>query len=147
MTKKRLPLRLARACKRWQKTLWIGDWDGTFEVIEGLAEKITSDRDSATEWTSAYSVATQVPYKSFLVKADREILADATEEELDEHACHEMVHVVLEPMKDVAESLLKNLPASKRSGYVDWLARENEGVTEHLTKVLRSIVKKRRIGH
>ena len=143
MTKKRLSPRLARACKRWQKTLWIGDWDGTFDVIEGLAKEITSD----SEWTSAYSVETQVPYKSFLVKADREILAGATEEELDAHACHEMVHVVLEPMKDVAEALLTQLPASKRPGYVDWLSRENEGVTEHLTKVLRAIVKKRRIGH
>jgi hypothetical protein len=144
---KRLSPRLSRACKRWQKTLWIGDWDGTFEVIEGLAKEITSTRDSATEWTSAYTVAIKVPYKSFLVKADREIVAEATDEELDEHACHEMIHVVLEPMKDVTESLLTQLPASRRAGYVDWLSRENEGVTEHLTKVLRAIVKKKRIGH
>lgn len=75
-------------------------------------------------------------YKDHDVKINNEWLYKATQDEMNETACHEAIHLVTSPLHSLTEAIIDELPKAKQAVYIDWYRNTNEAVTTHLTNIL-----------
>ena len=116
------------AVDRWRDRLWLKQWDTTIRFVERKPKN--------GDITAAGMKATP-RYRNLRMEINGKWLEGATRGEIEDTVCHEMVHVVLAPLKDVAEAMLRGLSRGERKGFRDWLDKENEAVTTHLEQILR----------
>ena len=121
--------RIDAAVDRWRDRLWLKQWDATIRFSEGKV------RGSAADIAAAMDAVPR--YKTMLMTVNSEWLEKASPRAIEDVTCHEIVHAVLSPLKDVAEAMLKALPKADRKGFDNWLQKENEAVTTHLEHIFR----------
>ena len=118
--------RFDAALDRWRDRLWLKQWDVSVKL-----------KDQKLPGGAAAEIVARPPYKDIYIMVDNVWLEGANPNEIEDVVCHEMVHAVLSPLKDVAAGMAKKMPAQQRSAFVLWLDKENEAVTTHLEQILR----------
>ena len=123
---------LDAATTRWRDRLWMKQHDLTVRFADGkLTKNVNVSGIAAAEMDATPR------YKEMTITVSKEWLEGSNPSEIDDVVCHEMVHAVLGPLKDVASAMLKALPPSQRKGFYQFLDKENEAVTTHLEHILR----------
>ncbi len=122
--------RLGAAVDRWRDRFWLKQHDVTIRFVDtkikkGAMSTIAAEMDA----TPRYKEMRMVVHKGWL--------EEAKPSEIEDVVCHEIVHAVLAPLKDVAAAMLKKLPKEARLGFCEWLDKENEAVTTHLEHIFR----------
>lgn len=125
---KRNTAKFLRLGERWQRRLWLGDWDVDYVRVEDLGE---SGQDGFEE---AAQVQTHPRYQKASVKVSESALVKMTDKELNQCSCHEMLHVLTSPITEVAQDLIDLLPEGKRQGWQNHLNYVRESVTEKATQ-------------
>ena len=134
--KKNQQKRFYAACYKWLRLLWMGD----FDLVVSLAD-LNNDADADSNYRTNAEVEIQTRYKLITVVGDRAQITKMGDEELDDIACHEIVHAVVAPVGELLSTVIDELPAGKRSVYYDWKKRETETVTTHITNVMQNLHK------
>jgi hypothetical protein len=121
--------RIDAALDRWRDRLLLRRWDMTIRLTDQKPKKngdvIAGEMDAKPR------------YKTMLVMVSRPWLESAKAADIEDTACHEVVHAVLAPLQDVAKAMLKRLSREERRGFEEWLDKENESVTTHFEHILR----------
>ena len=133
LTEKQCRERLFKACFKWLKLLWVGDFDLGVK-IDDLNEILPS---GAFKIDAKTNIETQ--YKLITVTGDEESIRTMNDRALDETACHEIIHIILDPLHSLLEEVIHKLPKSKHEPYTNWTIRELESTTTHLTNVIRAL--------
>ena len=132
LTKKQCAQRLYSACFKWLKLLWVEDFDLTVK-IDNLNNPLSSGAFKTDAITNI-----ETPYKLVTIVGDEESICTLSDRVLDETACHEIIHIILDPLHSLLEEVINKLPKSKREPYTNWTIRELESTTTHLTNVIRA---------
>jgi len=97
-------------------------------------ESDLSEEELSTNMAAASS--SNPMYKEYTIFARDTWLKKAKKRDLDEYACHEVVHCVTSPLFDLIKTIVDDLPETKAKVYREWAKRENEEITTHLTDIL-----------
>ena len=133
LTRKQCARHFYTHCFKWLKLLWVGDFDLTVkiddlnEVSPGGAFKIDAKASIDTS------------YKLITITGDEESIRTMSDRAIDETACHEILHIILDPLHSLLEEVISKLPKSKREPYTNWTICELETATTHLTNVVRAL--------
>jgi len=124
--------RWLKAVKKWQTNCWLLDW--TFS-IETSRDKISDSQGSGgydvagkAEYTPGYHLATVTGWE--------EAIEDATDEKVNEIACHETCHVVQGRLDVFVGQLIQSLPASARQLADSQWDEVKESTISHWTRIL-----------
>ncbi len=121
------------AVSRARKRLWLEQHD----VASNVVDEMTNDHPGKSDEFESIAKTTSIShYMMANLAAKRSAVESKSDAELDELACHEMLHVVLSPITDFVETFLDDFPAEKKKVLEKWWDRTNERVTEHLTRVI-----------
>ena len=138
MTKKQALRRWRKACERWVSRLGLSDYTRTYEIlVEAPLEHQNSNRPGS--WVAKCETNTR--YKWLKAAALLEYTAEVDDDGLDETACHEIVHAVLDPIDAVTCEVIDALPEGARQGFDAYRAATLERTTTHIEHVLRLLDK------
>lgn len=135
MSKNNQKKRWFEACLRWLYLLGMG----RYELVTNLDN--INEEDEASDWRDSAKVETRARYRSIRVTGDKKTISEMSDADLDETACHEIIHAVLAPLVELLDLIIDELPSHKRNTFVAWRNRESEEVTTHLTVTVRSLHK------
>lgn len=128
------------ACVKWVRLLWVGNYEVTYQILDDpVSEKREIDDDG--EFVTVATASVRPEYFRALLSIKRSRMRDCTDEELDENACHEVLHIAMAPFADAFYDLIEAMPKAKREGWRARRAYEHERVTSHLTTVVRFLHK------
>ena len=125
------------ACGKWIRLLWVGNYEVTFQILDGPEKHDGGD----PEFVTVATAAVRPEYFRALLSIQRGRVRECTDDELDENACHEVLHIVAAPFADTLYEAVEAMPKARRQG---WHARriyEHERLTSHLTAVARFLYK------
>lgn len=134
MTKKQALKRWKQACERWVNRLGLKDYSRTYKIE---CEGITGLDNAAVPGVVAACCETNTRYKWFKATATLEFMRETDDDELDETACHEIVHAVIDPIDAVTREVIDALPKGARQGFDAYRAAALERTTTHIEHVLR----------
>ena len=135
MGKKNQRQRFHRACVKWLYLLGLGRYE-LFTRLENLNKDLIDE--NSDERRSA-KMKSQARYRSIKIIGDEEVIGNLDDEDLDETACHEVVHATMAPLVEFLDRVLEELPAKKQDTFIAWRNREVEEVTTHLTTTVRGL--------
>lgn len=135
LTKKQCAERLYTACFKWLKLLWVGDFDLIVKVDD------LNDPSSTGAFKTDAKANITTPYKLITITGDEESIRTMNDREIDELACHEIMHIILDPLHELLLEVISKLPKAKHEPYTNWLTRELESTNTHLTNVARALYK------
>ena len=136
MTKKQALRRWNRACERWVSRLGFRDYTRHYEIELGELE---NSNGSANSGAVAAICVTNTRYKWLRATAAFDFVCNADDDDLDETACHEIIHAALDPIDAVTCEVIDSLPRGARAGFEAYRAAALERTTTHLTNVIRSL--------
>ena len=125
------PRRFFNARLKWLKLLHIGDWElrvSVGDVEQSLGENFCVQAENTG----------QARYMQVVITGDFATIQGMSDDDLDDLACHEVMHSVIGPVAELLDEVITALPAEQRQTYNDWRNREVEGVTSHLTGVVQA---------
>jgi len=125
------------ACKGWRDRLWIGDYRLNFETLDDS----TPTRGESSDWVTTAKVQVQPQYRTAMIETDYDQLRYLDDDEMDEKACHEMVHVMMGEILRMGNRLMDKLKPSEREGFDEAWHVANETVTSRIAGVLRHRMK------
>ena len=134
MSKKNQRKRWHRACVKWLYLLGLGK----YELFTSL-DDLNVDADENSDERRAAKMESQARYRSIKIIGDEKVIDNLDDEDLDETACHEVVHGVMAPLVEFLDLVLDELPAKKQDTFIAWRNREVEEVTTHLTTTVRGL--------
>ncbi|KKL60346.1 hypothetical protein LCGC14_2206200 [marine sediment metagenome] len=134
LTRKQCSQRLYSACFKWLKLLWVGD----FDLLVRIDDLKDEEKESSGFKIDAKS-SINTPYKLITIVGDEESIRTMNDRALDETACHEILHIILDPLHSLLDEVITKLPKSKHEPYTNWTTRELESTTTHLTNVVRAL--------
>ncbi len=110
MTKKKQSLRWHRSCVKWLYLLGLG----RYELLTRL-EDLNKDliNENSDERRSA-KMESQARYRSIRIIGDEKVIGNLDDEDLDETACHEVVHATMAPLVEFLDRVLMNFPLRNR---------------------------------
>lgn len=117
-----------RAVRYWQRQLQLSDW----------TVRVVSDTEKAHDGEGGEN-APGVTLKPLSEYKDAALFYDPQKVKGDEDkiACHEMCHLIVDPLRDVLEDALNQAPSQKaREVYGRWAAKANESVACHIERVV-----------
>lgn len=132
LTRKQCVQRLHSACFKWLKLLWVGDFDLTVKVDD------LNNPSSTGSFKTDAKTNVETLYKLVTIIGDEESIRTMNDRVLDETACHEIIHIILDPLHSLLEEVINKLPKAKHEPYMNWMVRELESTTTHLTNVIRA---------
>ena len=123
------------ACNKWIRLLWVGNYEVTFQVFD---EPVDNQRppNGGAEFVTVATASVRPEYFRALLSIARSRVRDCTDEELDENACHEVMHIVVSPFADAFYELIEAIPKARGEGWTARRMYEHERVTSHLTTVV-----------
>ena len=122
-----------RLILRWRDRLWLGRWKVRIQYAEPDPPQLESSGGDAKSWEGVAWVETMPRYRSALVQVVKEAWDDSTPAQQNGHICHEMIHVVLDPLDKLLIKAMQELPPQKAHVYEQWRVETLEGVTSDLT--------------
>ena len=125
MTKKNQARRFFLACEKWLILLGLGNWELTTRLVD-------LDQDVGKDWRAAATVDTRPEYHSIIITGDEKVISNLDDVQLEETACHEVIHAVLAQMDELTKEIIEQLPKGKREVYASWHRRELEEVATRL---------------
>ena len=125
-----------RACKKWQRILWCGDYALHWQFDN---EEVVSEPDG---WTPIASVSVKPQYYEAHIEANTKQLETLDDEALDRHACHEILHIVTGPYHEWGQRVLGELPRKAVEGFAAYCGVENERVVSRLMQIVWALQKK-----
>ena len=134
MAKKNQSKRFHRACVKWLYLLKLGQ----HELITYL-DNLNVDADENSDWRASAKMESQIRYRTIKITGDEKIISGMNDYDLDETACHEVLHAVMAPLVEFLDRVLDELPAKKQDTFIAWRNREVEEVTTHLTTAVRGL--------
>ena len=123
------------AVGKWKRVLWLTHW---------RIDTSIQDRQDATPNVSAATPAsfgtiaqadTISCYRQSEIKLTRGSIASKNPKEMNESACHEVLHVVVAPYDAMVQEMLMALPQEKREGFEKWHDQAKEELVTHLQNV------------
>lgn len=141
MTKKYISKSLRRwiqAIDKWVYLLWLGDHERTYQLTD---EKLPAETDGASQFLTAARCENEPRYKKVYFSINKWHLDSTNDNDLDETACHEVIHQIIGPLNDVAYEVINSMPKSKQEGWHKYRIYQMEFVTSHLTNVIRQLYK------
>ena len=135
MTKKKQSLRWHRSCVKWLYLLELG----RYELLTRLEDLNKDLIDKNSDERRAAKMESQARYRSIRIIGDEKVIGNLDDEDLDETACHEVVHAVMAPLVEFLDRVLDELPANRQNTFIAWRNREVEEVTTHLTTTVRGL--------
>ncbi len=134
MGKRNQRKRFHRACVKWLYLLGLGRYE-LFTLLDNLNE----ETDKNSDWHASAKMESQARYRSIKIIGDEKVISKMNDEDLDETACHEVVHATMAPLVEFLDRVLDELPAKKQDTFIAWRNREVEEVTTHLTTTVRGL--------
>ncbi len=134
MTKKNQNQRFHRACVKWLYLLGLGK----YELLTRLDNLNEGANENSDERRTA-KMESQARYRAIRIIGDEKVIGSLEDEDLDETACHEVVHATMAPLVEFLDRVLDELPAKKQDTFIAWRNREVEEVTTHLTTTVRGL--------
>ncbi len=136
--------RLRGACLKWRRLLWLDSYE--FDVrftAKGAFDKREDEENHGEDSSFVIYAVTEASseYLTARIEADEGETRRSSDDRLDATACHEVVHVLMEPLMRVSWEMLYELPAHKREVYRKWRRNECEALTSKLTSILRELHK------
>ena len=138
MTKKQALRRWRKACEKWVSRLGLSDYARTYEI---LVEQPPDHQNSTTHGSWVAKCETNTRYKWLKAAALLEYAVEIDDAGLDETACHEIVHAVLDPIDTVTCEVIDALPKDAQQGFEAYRAAALERTTTHIEHVLRLLCK------
>jgi len=135
MTKKKQSLRWHRSCVKWLYLLGLGKYE-LLTRLEDLNRDLT---DKNSDERRVAKMESQARYRAIRIIGDEKVIGNLDDEDLDETACHEVVHATMAPLVEFLDRVLDELPAKKQDTFIAWRNREVEEVTTHLTTTVRGL--------
>lgn len=135
MTKRKARSRWKAAIRKWQNTLLLGGYALTL-IYDKPKEGVSELPSGGWQWVA--STETKPMYLQARITVSDDFLKDATVEEINVKAAHELTHVLLGQYDDLTKTLIEELPKAKREGYWDWRHRVVEFTTTHVARVAGS---------
>ena len=115
------------AVHRWQRRLELMDWQ-----IDIIADIEKAHDGEIGEHAPHVTLDALPAYK----RVSLFYAPDEIKGEEDVTACHEMIHLICEPLRDVAEDALNHVPGRQaREVYGRWTSTSLESVVSHLTRL------------
>lgn len=118
-----------KATRTWYNRL--GLWGNTIfhEFKDGTNNGMTGKLD----FEPAASIACSPDYLFHHVDVRASWLKTASKDDVDETACHELIHAVLSPLDSCTYKIMDAIPnKQKREAFMDWYKKEQEQVTTRL---------------
>ena len=137
MTKRNQRKRFHRACVKWLYLLGLG----RYELLTRLEDLNIDLIDENSDERRSAKMESQARYRSIKIIGDEKVIGSLDDEDLDETACHEVVHATMAPLVEFLDRVLDELPAKKQNTFIAWRNREVEEVTTHLTTTVRGLHK------
>ncbi len=134
MSKKNQRKRWHLACVKWLYLLGLG----RCELLTRL-DNLNAEADENSDWRKSAKMESQARYRSMRIIGDEKAINEMDDEDLDETACHEVVHATMAPLVEFLDRVLDELPAKKQDTFIAWRNREVEEVTTHLTTTVRGL--------
>lgn len=123
------------ACSKWVRLLWVGNYEVTYQILDGPEHTMKGPHEA--EFVTVATASVRPEYFRALLSVQRNRVRECTDDELDENACHEVMHIVMAPLDTVLYDAVESMPAGRREGWHTRRAYELERVTSHLTTVTR----------
>ncbi len=125
------------AVRRWQERLKLGGYNIVIEYLDAEGEKLEGGSELPSDsWEWSAKAETKPMYLQARLKVTDRFLMDATDEQIDTTAAHELVHVLTGQLSDFMKALIEELPKGRQQGYWDWWHRVNEFTTTHIGRVV-----------
>ena len=133
--KKNQRKRFHRACVKWLYLLGLG----RYELLTRLEDLNKDLIDENSDERRSAKMESQARYRSIRIIGDEKVIGNLNDEDLDETACHEVVHATMAPLVEFLDRVLDELPTKKQDTFIAWRNREVEEVTTHLTTTVRGL--------
>ncbi|KKM16385.1 hypothetical protein LCGC14_1686350 [marine sediment metagenome] len=117
---------------KWLERTRIANGHTTEYVFSKEKDLDEEDRESGLTASSS----SQSEYRIHTIYVRDKWLKKIKKEDIPEYICHEVVHLVTAPLHSFIKTVIDELPKNKQGTYKEWLRRENEEVTTHLTDIL-----------
>ena len=124
------------AIRRWQKKLLLDGYAITIEYIKDGEEIEGSSDLPSSSWGWVAKAEIKPMYLQARLKVADSFLRNASDDDIDTKAAHELIHVLIGQIDDFVSNLVAELPNSRRQGYWDWWHRVNEFTATHIARVV-----------
>ncbi len=129
-----------KTCNKWLELLWISDFYVTYEFGD------IGDSD-AEGWIAIANVVTKSRYKDTLITANPEQLATLSNEKMDRHACHEIMHIAISQYQEFAKDLIGWIPGQgQKKAFMATERDEVELLATRLTQIVVALNKNSKDG-
>lgn len=134
MTAREARRRWKKAIRKWQHAL----------LLDGFAVNLVYEKPSPADsnatlpsenWSVIGRTEVKPMYLDSRITVDPDFIKEATDAEIDEKACHELVHVLLGRVDNFVNEMFGALPPSKHQGFVAWWHEVHEFTTTHIQRV------------
>lgn len=124
------------AVTKWQKRLFLEGYNIAIEYYDDAKEIAGRSELPSESWEWVARIETKPMYLQARMKVADSFLCDASDEDIDTKAAHELVHVLTGQVSDFMSALIQELPKGRQQGYWDWWHRVNEFTTTHISRVV-----------
>ncbi|KKN08407.1 hypothetical protein LCGC14_1057050 [marine sediment metagenome] len=132
---------------RWKKIFKLDDYTFIFTKFddEVINKKNSSlDQSKSSNFIICSTVDTSTEYRYAIIEVHENSFDDASNKNIDNKACHEVMHVLMAPYANISWKLLQELPSQERKVYKKWRKSEEEEFTSRLADIICSLKKTQR---
>jgi hypothetical protein len=125
------------ACERWKKALWLGQVDVTYVFLM----KAPDGAETTTPGWKSFADAVAKPeyMEAQITVYDVELISTLSDDELDEAARHEMIHVLLGWYDSLIRDLFEPMSEKVAAGWEKYRHNVIEYTTSRLEKALATL--------
>ena len=136
--------RFKKACMYWKKIFKLDDYTFIFtkfdnEVVE--EKNYNLNQSKASNFIICSTVDTSPEYRYAIIEVHENSFDGASNKDIDNKACHEVIHILMAPYASISWKLLQEIPSQERKVYKKWRKSEEEEFTSRLAGIICTLKK------